>query len=302
MSSMRAGRRAMALALAVALDVAAVAVSAAAAPPAGTPAPRTVVLTAADFPGKAHDVSTRSISANGKLLAGFENTLAFTGPYGASRYMKLQSEALVETDAAAAKVAYAGLISRYSSPGLRSALVRQVFAGATVSRVLFIKPHPLGVLPVSTELGIAASASGRTANFSISLLRVDRVVVQNIASGRGTRVVTGDARGMMLKAAVKASRALVPANLMLPEVIGSAQQGKTLTATRGTWAGSPTSYGFQWQDCDPSGTPCNDIPGATSSSYVVRASDVGSTLRVHVTARNAFGFRFVASQATSVVF
>ena len=86
-----------------------------------------------------------------------------------------------------------------------------------------------------------------------------------------------------------------------PPAQGLDASQKTLAASKGTWSGSPTSYAFQWQTCDPSGSPCNDITGATSSTYVVRKTDVGFTLRVHVTARNAFGFSFAASPATDVV-
>src|SRR5262249_46915644 len=70
---------------------------------------------------------------------------------------------------------------------------------------------------------------------------------------------------------------------------GTAQQGQTLSATAGTWSGSPTSFAYRWRNCDTSGSNCVDIAGATSAAYVAQAADVGSTLRVVVPASDQGG-------------
>ena len=57
-------------------------------------------------------------------------------------------------------------------------------------------------------------------------------------------------------------------------------EGETLSASSGTWTGNPTSYAYQWQDCDTAGDECSSIGGATSSSYKPTAKDVGDTVRV----------------------
>ena len=92
-----------------------------------------------------------------------------------------------------------------------------------------------------------------------------------------------------------------PANTALPTISGTATQGQTLTATNGTWTGSPTSYAYQWQDCNTSGASCANITGATSSSYTLPASDVGHTIRVVVTATNAGGSTPATSPQTATV-
>ena len=71
-----------------------------------------------------------------------------------------------------------------------------------------------------------------------------------------------------------------------PTITGTAQQGQTLTTTNGSWSGSPTSYGYQWQHCS---SGCSNITGATGSTYMLQASDVGYTIDVVVTATNAGG-------------
>ena len=88
-----------------------------------------------------------------------------------------------------------------------------------------------------------------------------------------------------------------PTNTTPPGFTGSAIQGLTMNATLGTWAGGVTSSAYQWRRCDgTTGLGCVDIPGATSSSYMVAAADIGSRIRVQVTATNASG----STPATSI--
>ena len=84
---------------------------------------------------------------------------------------------------------------------------------------------------------------------------------------------------------------------------GSAISGDTLTASDGSWSGSPTSYAFQWQDCTPNsvGPLCANIVGATASSDTLTSEDVGDTVRVVVTASNSGGSSSAASAQTAVV-
>ena len=45
-----------------------------------------------------------------------------------------------------------------------------------------------------------------------------------------------------------------PENTTRPTLNGAAREGTTLTASRGTWANSPTSYAYTWQRCATDGT------------------------------------------------
>ncbi len=92
-----------------------------------------------------------------------------------------------------------------------------------------------------------------------------------------------------------------PTNTALPTIGGLTTQGQQLTAGRGSWSGNPTSYAYQWQDCDGSGASCSNIAGATASTYTLVAGDVGHTLRVVVTATNAGGSTPATSAASAVV-
>ena len=100
---------------------------------------------------------------------------------------------------------------------------------------------------------------------------------------------------------VAASRATKPVNKTLPTVPGTAVVGVTLVATRGTWSGSPTSFRFAWLRCDTTGAACAGITGATAKIYTPSLADVGHTLRIKVTAKNASGSTTATSHATGVI-
>jgi hypothetical protein len=87
-----------------------------------------------------------------------------------------------------------------------------------------------------------------------------------------------------------------PANMTTPTITGAAQQGQTLTEHHGAWTNEPTSYAYQWLQCEPLGGGCLPIAGATNESYVPVAADVGHTIRVQETASNSGGS---SSPATS---
>jgi|GEM_PF-2529201 len=96
--------------------------------------------------------------------------------------------------------------------------------------------------------------------------------------------------------------ATAPSNTTPPAVSGTAQAGQTLQASTGTWAGTqPISFSYQWQGCNSLGVSCLSISGATSTSYALGASDVGTTVRVLVTATNAGGSATSTSASTAVV-
>ena len=123
-------------------------------------------------------------------------------------------------------------------------------------------------------------------------------------AGRTIRVVVTAANAAGSTAATSAATDVVtaaPANTVLPSIAGTAWVGQTLTATPGTWTGSPTSFAYRWRGCDATGGNCADIGGATSASYVLQPSDLGSTLLVVVTATNAVGSTDATSNATALI-
>lgn len=98
-----------------------------------------------------------------------------------------------------------------------------------------------------------------------------------------------------------AATAAVPKNKTAPVISGAALVGQVLSATHGTWSGSPTRFAYQWSQCDATGGACLAVAGATGKRYRVRAGDVGHTLIVTVTAKNASGGADASSAPTAVV-
>ena len=87
-----------------------------------------------------------------------------------------------------------------------------------------------------------------------------------------------------------------------PDVAGTAADGQMLSSDPGVWDGTtPMVNAYQWRRCDPGETTCNDINGATDATYAIDAEDVGSKLKVEVTATNVAGSGLAGSTATSVV-
>lgn len=80
-----------------------------------------------------------------------------------------------------------------------------------------------------------------------------------------------------------------PINSVLPAITGTKTQGQTLTSSSGTWTNSPT-FAYQW---NRSSAP---IAGATASTRVLAADDVGATMTCTVTATNSG----VSTSATSL--
>jgi hypothetical protein len=93
-----------------------------------------------------------------------------------------------------------------------------------------------------------------------------------------------------------------PLDMKQPSIMGAAVEGQILAAGRGSWTGAGTiSYTYQWLRCDGNGVGCIAIAEATSSSYALTAAELGSRLRVEVTATNGGGSARAQSNATPAV-
>ena len=92
-----------------------------------------------------------------------------------------------------------------------------------------------------------------------------------------------------------------PVNVELPAVSGTVRDGEELSASDGDWRGVITfAFAHQWYRCNENGEDCGKVTGATGPTFTLTPTDVGLTLRVEVTARNAGGFTSAMSHATSV--
>ena len=87
------------------------------------------------------------------------------------------------------------------------------------------------------------------------------------------------------------TKAVIPTNTVAPVASGTAQDGQTLSTTNGTWTGTATvtvGSGYQWQTATDAGftTAVLDIGGATASTYLLTAAEIGLYVRCVVQAVN----------------
>jgi hypothetical protein len=131
-----------------------------------------------------------------------------------------------------------------------------------------------------------------------------RVLNSQVGSTLRAVVTASNSAGSVhaISAATATITAGPPVNLELPTITGTAQDGETLNASTGEWAGTePFSYTYQWQSCNSAGGSCSNISGATSATYALTASSVGSTLRITVTANDSVGSIGATSTVSTVV-
>jgi hypothetical protein len=93
-------------------------------------------------------------------------------------------------------------------------------------------------------------------------------------------------------AAVGPVTSIPPHLTVTPQIVGDNRVGVQLTLTAGTWQGSvPLAFSYDWRRCNPAGdlASCVSIPSGNAGSYTPTKADIGSTLRVWITAKNAAG-------------
>lgn len=189
------------------------------------------------------------------------------------------------------------------SPQAGQVLVRGIggWAGSTglaVSNLQWQRCDPAGVSCVyvtnQSTYPVQSADSGSTIKLSFTVSNplgsVPVAVLSQLVGGTMTTTTT-----------TTTTTTSAPASSSPPTISGTAQSGQTLTASTGFWSGSPTSYIYQWQDCDSSGANCASISGATAASYAAQDADVGQTLRAVVTAANSAGSTAATSAPTAVV-
>lgn len=118
-------------------------------------------------------------------------------------------------------------------------------------------------------------------------------------------IVTAENAVGSASAASTASRRIAagpPAETSLPVITGSLQEGQTLSASSGEWAGTgPISFAYQWLRCSVLGGGCKEIVGATGPTYTAGVDDLASNLAVVVTAANAQGSATATSLETQPI-
>jgi len=213
-------------------------------------------------------------------LAGAASSTAFSGKISAR---------LTKTSFKPAQVGSVRLIYKFSATSKRFSYLLSFKKGAKWQKVKSVKKK--GSFKGSKSMTVKKVFAGKP-------VKVGKYRLKLSADG-GSKTLSF--KVIKAKTPVPPPTGNPPANTALPTISGTAKQGQKLTASRGSWSHSPTSYDYRWDRCVASGAICADIGGATSSSYTLVAGDVGWTIRVIVTASNSYGSASATSEKTGLV-
>ena len=137
----------------------------------------------------------------------------------------------------------------------------------------------------------------------------------NRATSRTYTVASGDA-GRFIRVQVTArntagsstanSAGVGPVGAIAPTasvtITGTAASGNTLTAnTSATTGTTPISYTYLWESAATVNDTFTPISGATASTYLLTANEVGKVVRVSITATNSSGTSSATSTPTATV-
>jgi hypothetical protein len=91
-----------------------------------------------------------------------------------------------------------------------------------------------------------------------------------------------------------------PYPIVVPSLTGPATEGQTATLADGTWSGTP-GLARQWQRCDSLGLHCEDLAGATGSTFTLTGAEIGKRVRARVTATEGAGSASAVSPPSDIV-
>jgi hypothetical protein len=267
---------------------------------AATPNAATMTLQAGDIAG-AKEQHSASVRESG-YLAAYDRQFQVLPPYGAGKIVFVENEVAVAASPSTPKRDLGSAARQIRTKAGRAALVAGLARGAHVkaSDVTVGKLRAAPGMDEGVELPMSFKTAVARVYANVTFLRLDRVFV--VITEAGLRAISrADTARLAALVAGHIKTALTPVNVAPPAITGTPQQGQTLAASTGTWSVDDVTLTYQWQRCDGSGANCVAVPGATQSTYLVSAADVGFTLRVGVTATDRFGAPLAASAPTAPV-
>lgn len=139
-------------------------------------------------------------------------------------------------------------------------------------------------LAVSGNSGTYTQPAGYTLESTATDFSAAADISQTSAGSAGTPTGSQINTAHQVALIALAPAVSAPTNTVAPVVSGTTVQGNTLSATNGTWADAGGStFTYQWQRDNSGGGVYGNIASATSSTYLLTATDVGCNVRCVVT-------------------
>jgi hypothetical protein len=280
------------------------------APPAGLPNLSKMALRVSDLPAGAKVANQHYVKPDHALAEYDREFKPGTARVGKLRLLGLENDLELHQSADEAASLVKGFRALVSTKRGRQTLAKLFARGFTAGGGSQAgKPNVTTGLPVNLHIGDESLALPfriktrlGTLRVVITVHRVERVVsVVVMAGDLNAKLPASASRRIVTPIAQHIREGLAPIIGTPPTISGTAQVGQTVTGNAGSWTNTPTQLTYQWQHCDAAGANCAAIAGATTQTYVVQATDAGSTLRIAETATNALGTATSVSAQTAVV-
>jgi hypothetical protein len=244
------------------------------------------------------------------FVARFERVFRSGARLNGQRLLGAYSGVNLIEDAGTALLGYNAVLNEFSTAAGRRSIAQDI--KATVARstggVLRVKTVTFGrVVLVQAAQGafretIRLRTNHGALDVGVVVIVLDRAIgVVELDSYPRQHVAGATELLALRKLAQHFQVAFQIRNVVPPAIAGTPQLGATLTADRGRWAGGPTSFTYQWNDCDATGANCASIAGAVAPTYVPGTADAGMRITVTVTATNSVSSKPVTSAATTPV-
>jgi hypothetical protein len=161
-----------------------------------------------------------------------------------------------------------------------------IFNGKNVTQQVFYPTFQAGASSIQAySWAVPAGTSSGTYNMEVAVFNPTWTSMLSMKSTALTVAAAAASAGN--------GQAAYPVLLEFPVISGTAQVGRVLSSTSGTWKGA-TSVAYNWSGNN------TWIAGATAATYTPVAGDVGHVLRVTVTATGSPGLKSSATSAPTV--
>jgi subtilisin family serine protease len=167
------------------------------------------------------------------------------------------------------------------APGssITSAWIGSTGAAATISGTSMAAPHVAGVAAMILQKDFPSYPNKALANSLVSNTLLSMTAVGKLKACCSSSWYANTPNKLLNISSMNGGRT----NITLPKVSGIPRVGQTLSATKGSWSGTPAPVlTYQWVACSSFSdlSTCVSIPNAKALTFLITSTQVGKYLRI----------------------